>query len=484
MKSDLPDYFFEPHAWQVRPWLSRAEYLLTAGRPGGGKSHMWVWKAHSLALEYPGMTAVLFRKKRKDMDQSIEPMLLEDVARVAEREDISWLGRQDRLVYHHDNGRKSEILLRGLYTPEQREDLKSIGKKGGIDFAYMEEATDFDWEDFQMIDSRVRGNHMIGPDGKPWTQLGMGCNPAGSSHWIWVRMILGQMAEYYYSDWMMNPSIDREAYTKKLEAMTGVLSQRMYYGIWSDGIGMVLDKWVDRPGQNVSTNVTEMADYRPGAGDVFWVWDDGYTGSIDPKTGLFTAGSQPAVCLWVQKRKTGRFVVFNESYKVKKVTRDHIDHCIAVSREHGWPLPRRVIYDGASPDVGAEMRRKKLSAVGVRAPIESGLNILRTRIAPDENGVRLLLAHPRCRMLRYEINGYVYNNAGIPIDALNHGVDGLRYLVWHDEFGGMGTADVAGYGVDDGKMQEISMLYEQVNASVLDKVREAMQRSHDRITAE
>ena len=87
--------------------------------------------------------------------------------------------------------------------------------------------------------------------------------------------------------------------------------------------GVILDTWLDdydkaiENGRLPEGNVTELADFEPGAGDVIWSIDDGYVGRINPQTKQFTGDSHPRVILKAQV-KNGVICVFDELAKIRE----------------------------------------------------------------------------------------------------------------------------------------------------------------------
>lgn len=88
--------------------------------------------------------------------------------------------------------------------------------------------------------------------------------------------------------------------------------------------GVIYDTWLDDydeetgNGRKPSGNVQDEAVYIPGAGPVFWAIDDGYEGKLDFETGTFTPDSHPRVILFIQARRDGRYVIFDEDYQIKE----------------------------------------------------------------------------------------------------------------------------------------------------------------------
>lgn len=187
--------------------------------------------------------------------------------------------------------------------------------------------------------------------------------------------------------------------------------------------GLVYDVWSDGPEDG---NVTEAADYVPDGGPVFWAVDDGYTGKLDPTTGQYASGSSPRVFLLVQERADGRLCVFAEDYAVHTQQEEQIADVLALP----YPLPQYAAMDSASADLRGRLHGNGIYTQGKPHRIEESIKSLRTMIAPDANGWRRVLVHPRCKHLRFEMGAYRYDDKGKPIDDQNHGPDALRYLAW------------------------------------------------------
>jgi phage terminase large subunit len=326
---------------------------------------------------------------------------------------------------------------------------------------WMEEATEFDEDDFNIILRAMRGNKA------GWNQIIMTTNPGSKLHWINRRMIIGEESAYYPSHAHMNPYNDPEYVTITLPSMTGVIGKRLYKGLWTDGIGTVIDPWVDDhsglTGIEPIGNVTPSADYIPGYGRVVWYVDDGYGGQRDKKTKLFTEKSNPRTFLLVQERKDGTIAIFAEHLEVQVLADTHIEMVEKLSKQNGWPAPQEVIYDGAAPALGGEFKRAKYRAKPVRCKIDDGLDELRSWVGPDRNGVRRLIVHPRCQYVRWEMGAYIYDENGNPIDAFNHTIDGLRYGVWRKSHGPSQQTQSMAHGVDREKIDEkVAEIYARV----------------------
>lgn len=442
---------FKPMSWQIPPLLDKNKIMLLSGSAGSGKSRLAAEKVFAFASHYPGATCVVSRKKRDDMDQSTIPLVKEVVADAENNPSCYFKAREDRLIVRHENGPDSEIIFTGMHNESQREGTKSIGKSGAVDMWWMEEATEFDEADFNIILRAMRGN------ATNWQQIILTTNPGGRLHWINRRLIIGEEAAFYPSNGGMN-MYNPPGYLDTLNQMTGLQKKRLAEGLWVDGEGVVVDTWLDdhssKSGLKPKGNVTPDADYTPNYGKVVWYMDDGYAGHRDEKTGFFTERSHPRVFLLVQERRDGIIAVFAEFLEVQVLANVHIDLVLRESKKAGWPAPDFVVYDGAAPSLGGELKRAKLRVKPVRCKIEDGLDELRSWVGPDRNGVRKLIVHPRCKFMRWEMGSYVYDDKGNPIDAFDHTIDAARYGCWFRSHGPSQNVRAMAPGVDRAAIDE------------------------------
>lgn len=447
---------FRPLPWQIPVLNSKAPVILLTGSAGGGKSHVAARKIHAYCLTYPGATALIVRKTKTSLYNSVITMLKNSIMKEQlANGTVRHLSTASRFEY--SNG--SIIMYGGMQNEQQREAIRSAGAEGGIDIAWMEEAHQFEERDFEEIKGRIRGR------AAPWRQIILSTNPDAPTHWIYVRMIIGKEARIFYSSARQNPHNPPDYQRNRLDTLQGILRDRLRDGKWVAAGHLVLDSWIDVYDNNDELtelteedvgNVTLDADYIPGGGPVYWFVDDGYAGDQDDTTGMFKAKSHPRVFLMVQLRDDGRLAVFNESYRVKTLAPVHIKQVITTTEKRNWPPPSRIVYDKAAASLGGYLRDELGSAWGTPksaisynvVPVEQGNNELNTYLAPDENGVRKILVHPRCRHLRMEMVSYKNNPmTGRLIKDFDHGPDALRIGVWDLKYGGPAEVDVS--SVDD-----------------------------------
>lgn len=436
-----PIAVFDPLLWQIAPWKDRSPVILLTGSAGGGKSRLAAEKLHGYCLKYPGAFAILARKTRVSLTKGSILFLKETI--IGRDPNVEHLESKDYFRYR--NG--SYLAYIGLEDEDQRERLKSIGPRGGADIVWGEEATELEEADHNALLARMRGI------ASSWRQLIYSCNPDAPTHWIKRRLIDGMEARVYYSsrhDNVHNPA----DYDRTMNLLTGIDDLRLNKGQWVQASGLVYDVWSDGPANG---NVTEEAEYIPGGGSVYWAVDDGYSGERDPETGLFADKSSPRVFLLVQERPNGRLCVFAESYEVKMLEGEHIARVLLLpytTDDTGkptegqswmyWAMERRKQFadpayafpvyaavDSAAAELRGQLHAAQIYTQGKPPTIEESIKPLRRMLAPDANGWRRILVHPRCRYLRSEMASYRRDPVtGKPIDAYNHGPDALRYLAW------------------------------------------------------
>lgn len=403
---------FKALPWQVYPWRDTSPVMLLTGSAGGGKSHLALEKINAYCLKYPGTFALLIRKVKVSMTSG-SALFYEDVVTVSANESpngVRHLPSKSRFEY--PNG--SIVAYIGLEDKKQLQRLRSIGRRGGVDIAFMEEATEFTEEDYNAVLARMRGT------AAPWRQLILACNPDAPTHWIYSRLIQGEQATVYYSKAADNPHNPAD-YLRTLASLTGVDAKRLAKGQWVQATGLIYDNWLDGP---EGGNVTPLAEYEKGAGPIYWGIDDGYSGEMDPVTKTYTARSHPRVVLLGQLRSDGRLHVFEEIYRVKTQPDPHINEV----KEMGYPDPDWAAVDKSAAQLIGRLNELDIYTRKSPATVEESIKEMRQWI--ENEGYRRVLVHPRCRHFRKEIVSYIRDDNGKPVKHFDHGPDALRYLIW------------------------------------------------------
>lgn len=403
---------YNPLDWQIAPWRDRSPTVLLTGSAGGGKSRLAAEKVHGYLLKYAGATGLVLRKVRVSLTNSTVEQLKRNIIGPDPR--VKHVASKSRFEY--SNG--SMLIYAGLEDDTQRERLRSIGPDGGADIAWMEEATEFEEADYNAVSARLRGR------AAPWRQLLLSCNPDAPTHWIYRRLIQGGEAKVHYSNASDN-QYNPDDYLVRLENLTGVDGDRLGRGLWVKAEGLVYDTWVDGPDAG---NVTDAAEYVPGAGSVYWAVDDGYVGKIDPVTKTYTAESHPRVFLLLQERADGTLCVFAEHYAVQMLEGSHIEAVLGLD----YPEPEAAIVDKSAAALKGHLHAYGIGTINGAPSVAESIKTLRGMFARDGNGRRRILVHPRCLHLRREFASYVYEPGSDekPVKAFDHGPDALRYIAW------------------------------------------------------
>lgn len=439
---------FEPLDWQQEPLRYTGPVMLLTGSAGGGKSKTWMEKAHAFALTYKGATVVAFRKKREDAKKSFMLALKHDVIGPDPR--VTY--RASDFIFSYDNG--SVIIVAGLKDENAREALRSIGIRGGIDLAILEEGIEYEESDFNEVVGRMRGN------AAPWRQVIVATNPGPPTHWINRRLIIGGEARVFLSDATMNPHNPPD-YLTFLHRMTGVEAARLVKGLWIVGTGLVIDTWKDHydkaTGNAHGGNVTENAEYIPGGGEVILAADDGYAGEFDKKTQMFTDDSHPRVFLLIQKRYDGQFACFAELYRIKTLATTQLAQLKDICKDNGWPFPKSADRDKAAAALGGELEKAGIKQIRLGpSSREESIKVYKAACAADENGWRRFIVHPRCHFMRLEMNSWSLDNSGNPMKAQDNGPDAARYFCWNHIIGHLATDVASAQSITDKeKMDEL-----------------------------
>jgi phage terminase large subunit len=139
----------------------------------------------------------------------------------------------------------NQIIFRGMNDDKQREKLKSITfQKGKLTDVWMEEATEFTQEDFEIVDDRLRGEL---PEGQ-FYQIRLTFNPVSASHWI--KRVFFDIDDPnvlpHHSTYLGNRFID-DAYRARMERrkLVDPDGYRIYgLGEWGETGGLILSNYI------------------------------------------------------------------------------------------------------------------------------------------------------------------------------------------------------------------------------------------------
>ena len=196
-------------------------------------------------------------------------------------------------------------------------------------------------------------------------------------HQFWEAAASGESGyKPIFLPWSARPERDADWYARKLAEANGDTSTvlREYPTnadeAFTNAVGVVYEgAWSDGPEDG---SVTEAADYIPNGGMVVWAVDDGYSGTLDKKTGRFSADSHPRAFLLAQVRDDGRICVFAEHYQLQTLSNVQIDTVLELKPEGSdtaYPLPDWAVHGPGSAEL-----RGRLVAAGL-APLRCQANV-------------------------------------------------------------------------------------------------------------
>jgi hypothetical protein len=202
-----------------------------------------------------------------------------------------------------------------------------------------------------------------------------------------------------------------EAFLREAQHEVATVEGSVYGDVWSDG--------------EPDGNVTEKAEYEPGNGEVLWALDDGYAGEWVANTGYYSAESHPRVILSCQMKSNGILCVFDESYAVKIESLQHINSVL-----ESKPRPARAGLGQEMAELRGSLHKLGIYTLPGANSVDESVKVLRSWIAKDANGIRKVLVHPRCKILRKEPPMFSHIEGMTWEDKFGHGLAALRYLVW------------------------------------------------------
>lgn len=423
--SPLPEqHAYEPHGSALELLYDRSPEIVMSGPAGTGKSRACLEKLHLCATKYPRMRGLIIRKTRESLSEAALVTYEDKV--LPERSPIADGPRRNfRQVYTYPN--KSQIVVGGLDKPGKIMSTE-------FDLIYVQEAIELDLADWLALTTRLRNNVM------PYQQLIADCNPDAPTHWLWIRAqsTLTKMIHSRHED---NPRLFRDGmltdegriYIERLDRLghlnpdtgerEGTEYQRLRVGLWVQATGIIYGVWSDGPADG---NVTERAEYEPGAGVVVWSVDDGYVGRRDAATGQWTADSHPRAFGLYQLRRDGTICRFAESYAVETLSEKHLSDVLALP----YPRPEYAVVDKSAAELKGRLHVAQIYTRNGPSDVEESIKEFRRALALDQNNRRRFLVHPRCKDFRSEMASYRRDQNGKIIKAFDHGPDEGRYLVW------------------------------------------------------
>lgn len=157
-------------------------YAVLIGGAGSGKSVSVTQKILIRILTEKGHRFLLLRKVKATLRNSVFQLLRDMIAEYGLTDQFK-VNKSEMSFLHIPTG--NEILLGGMDDPEK---IKSVA---GITGIWCEEATEFEEDDFNQLELRIRGEK------KYYVQFILSLNPIREDHWIKTRFFDREDPEVY-----------------------------------------------------------------------------------------------------------------------------------------------------------------------------------------------------------------------------------------------------------------------------------------------
>lgn len=428
---------YTPYGAARKLWGCRDEEILIEGPAGTGKSRAVLEKINFQMMKYPGARALITRKTRESMTQSVLVTFEDDVLPAGSPVLGTGIQRRLRSEYTYPNG--SKIVVGGLDDPNKIMSTE-------YDTIAIFEGTEAAEEDLEKLTTRLGRKNAI-----PYQQLMVDVNPGPPSHWLNQRALKGKMTRLL-SRHRDNPILfDQKLgeftevgkkYLARLDRLSGVRRVRLLEGKWVASDGMVYPAWDES---------IHVIDEMPKA------WD-----SWRKVRSIDFGFNNPFVCLWGAIDPDDDIYIYREIYHSQRIVKQHATGVKDVDGQLVSPgIVQLSIGENIEATVADHDRedRATLESEGVDSTpaykdIETGIEAVKDRLTPSlhSDGSK----RPRVYFLRdalverddelfeqglptqttAEFDGYSYvkpkegkSPKEEPLDKDNHGMDALRYLV-------------------------------------------------------
>ncbi len=213
---------FVPRGANRELFLRRDRELVIEGPADTGKSRAALEKLHAAMTKYPGARGAMIRKTRNSLRTTAQVTYERWVC----PEGASRLWGDSEYRYAN----KSVIYLLGMDDPER---IKSME----LDMAYVQEASELEEEDWEILTTRATGRGAT----MPYTQILADMNPVDPGFWLYQREAAGKVV-FLHARHEDNPSITPERIAA-LDALTGYRYQRLRLGLRVAAEGMYFEEW-------------------------------------------------------------------------------------------------------------------------------------------------------------------------------------------------------------------------------------------------
>jgi phage terminase large subunit len=397
------------------PLIDRQDrYLVLVGGGGSGKSGFASRKLAIRGRKCGGHRFLVVRKVQRACRESCR-FLMEQVL---EESSIPYQYHksESKILFNGVNGLPNEIIFGGL---DDREKIKSIQ---GITSIWMEEATEFERDDFLQLDLRLRDPS---PD---YRQIMMTFNPDESqAPWLKDLFFSGDVpitgpgkkpgSYIHHSTYLDNPNKEvLRDYRGILENLQDETYEKIYrLGMWAAVEGLVYPKWDEQP-------------IPSGWDDIFYGLDFGF--SVDP------------AALVKIYRKADEYWIQQIIFETKLTGGDLAAKIKALGKEALNPDTAIIYADSENPMAIEEMCRAGLivkPAIKGQGSVRAGIDFIRSKrvhLTPDSTD---LIRERKGYHYKKDIRGDFLPE---PVKYKDHGMDAIRYGIYTDAIEGTGDLEI------------------------------------------
>lgn len=398
----------------IRIWECLDQEMLAEGPAGTAKTRTILELLDYIARKYDGARILVVRKTRTSMTHSV----MATFERFVQQSDVHFHTTEQ--AYQYPNG--SMIAVAGMDKPS-----KILSSEW--DMIYWNEATEGTENEWETLTTRLRGGIV------PYQQMIADCNPDVSTHWLNLRANTERMTRIvtrhednplYWDAAKGQYTAEGERYVKGvLDKLTGVRLLRYRKGMWAAREGLVYE------GFDRAVHVIRR-DQMPELRTRYRAIDFGF--------------SNPFVCQWWGMDYDGRLYLYRELYFTQRTVKVHAER---IKKEGAGEAIVDTICDHDAED-RATLRENGIPSSAAKKAIRPGIDAVIERLKVQGDGKpRLFVVEdalvepdmslrekglPTCTL--EEFGSYAWpeskpdrNDKEEPVDAYNHGLDALRYMV-------------------------------------------------------
>jgi len=397
-------------------WECLDQEILAEGPAGTAKTRTILELLDYIARKYAGARILIVRKTRASMTHSV----MATFERFVQRADVHFHTTDQ--AYRYQN--KSIMAVGGMDNP-----AKMLSSEW--DIIYWNEATEGTENEWEILSTRLRGGVV------PYQQQIADCNPDTANHWLNQRASTDKMTRIVtrHEDNPLYWNADKAEYTPEgeryvkgvLDKLSGVRLLRYRKGIWAAREGLVYDGF-DRDVHVIQRH--QLPEFKTRLRAI----DFGF--------------SNPFVCQWWGLDHDGRMYLYREIYFTQRTVKVHSVQIKEVSGEERFTA---TVCDHDAED-RATLAENGITNIAAKKSIRQGIDAVIERLKTQGDGKpRLFVVEDALVELDLalrdgglpsstleEFGSYAWpeskpdrNDKEEPIDAYNHSMDTMRYMVMH-----------------------------------------------------